>query len=324
MKISHNVSIRVIDVISGKLVSEHTGHNASTNTLLTGIAHYLIGDGVLNQGYAMLDQYMPKYISLGTMGLRNQDEDEKSGLPLGIGDKNYYGLTYGQLSDDDVKELKYWNYETNERSYPDGIMDDTELDDNHINDVETLNFAYYSNHAPGFGSDGSNQQERNGRDEDGLGPAYSSGVPINCEIVSPSFPRSEISYKEIIPEYDTELPQTIDVIFSAMVSTGALVQFRNGSDHIFITEVGLWSKKEYQSNSSENGLLAGYRIMPPSSANWDMSQASNREILKQNILRVGKNQVVQVTWKLQLGGVPQLIEQGGAAFAYPPAESRLF
>ena len=67
--IQHNVSIRVIDSISGRIVSEHTGHNAATNSLLTGIAHYLTGDGVLNQGYHMLEAYVPKYISLGTMGL---------------------------------------------------------------------------------------------------------------------------------------------------------------------------------------------------------------------------------------------------------------
>ena len=50
--IRHNVSIRVFDESTGKLISSHTGHNAATNSMVTGIAHYLTGDGVLNQGYA--------------------------------------------------------------------------------------------------------------------------------------------------------------------------------------------------------------------------------------------------------------------------------
>lgn len=84
LRTEHNVSIRVLDSKSGKVISSHIGHNAATNSLLVGIAHYLTGDGVLNQGYHMLNYYIPKYISLGTMGLINQDEDE-NGLPAGIG-----------------------------------------------------------------------------------------------------------------------------------------------------------------------------------------------------------------------------------------------
>ena len=80
----HNVSFRVIDSKSGKIVSTHTGHNAATNSLLTGIGHYLTGDGILNQGYPMLYNYIPKYISLGTMGLISQEQDGE-GLPAGIG-----------------------------------------------------------------------------------------------------------------------------------------------------------------------------------------------------------------------------------------------
>ena len=62
----YNVSIRVIDEPTGEVVSEHIGHNASTNSLLTGVAHYLVGDGVLNQG-EILSTCVPRYFSLGTM-----------------------------------------------------------------------------------------------------------------------------------------------------------------------------------------------------------------------------------------------------------------
>ena len=49
LDVKQNVTIRVIDEATGKVVQEHIGHNAATNSLLTGIAHYLMGDGVLNQ-----------------------------------------------------------------------------------------------------------------------------------------------------------------------------------------------------------------------------------------------------------------------------------
>jgi hypothetical protein len=44
-----------------------------------------------------------------------------------------------------------------------------------------------------------------------------------------------------------------------------------------------------------------------------MSDPANRAILRQNILRVGKNQVVQVIWKIQLGSIEQF---GGYVEAY--------
>ena len=84
MGINYNVTLRAIDRFTHQVTSEITGHNTATNTLVTGIGHYLKGDGVLNQGYEMLSQFIPRYISLGTMGLLNQDEDE-NGLPTGIG-----------------------------------------------------------------------------------------------------------------------------------------------------------------------------------------------------------------------------------------------
>ena len=84
MAIEHNVTFNVIDINTGDIVQTHEGHNAATNTLLTGIAHYLAGDGVFNQAYDMLSMYVPKYISLGTMGLFTQSADE-NGLPIGLG-----------------------------------------------------------------------------------------------------------------------------------------------------------------------------------------------------------------------------------------------
>ena len=80
LDLKHNVSIRVLDERTHEVISEHTGHNASTNSLLTGIAHYLTGDGVLGQGDTLAN-WVPQYISLGTMGLVSQEQDAK-GLSL--------------------------------------------------------------------------------------------------------------------------------------------------------------------------------------------------------------------------------------------------
>ena len=84
ISLRHNVSLRVLNKDTGAVVQEHTGHNDATNSLLLGIGYYLIGEGVLDQGYSMLKDYVPQYISLGTMGLAGQAEDEH-GLPLDIG-----------------------------------------------------------------------------------------------------------------------------------------------------------------------------------------------------------------------------------------------
>lgn len=277
--IRHNVSFRVIDESTGKVVQQVEGHNSATNSMLVGIAHYLTGDGVFNQGIHMLSNYVPRYISLGTMGLINQEEDV-NGLPLGI-----------------------------------GVVD---------GDDEEKRFTDYMNQCPGFGADGYDDNENNNRIYSGLGPAYqnrASNKTINCELISGTFPRADISYRDIVPETHAELPKTIDVVFSAMISTGALAQFRdyklnmNGSSdivnesernrYLFITEAGLWSKRDWTSGGN-NGLLAGYRIVPPNEENWDMSRQENRDILKRCILKVGINQVVQVIWKIQLGAIEQL------------------
>ena len=368
--IRHNVSIRVFDESSGKLLSSHTGHNAATNSMVTGIAHYLTGDGVLNQGYSMLSRYVPKYISLGTMGLINQDQDSE-GLPAGIGVISYKD----EYDDPDIEEAH--------------------------------RFIDYITQTPGYGADGYDINQNNNREFLGLGPAYDirtstiqkeilqkgdinfdgkvdiedllilvdydcgrlgrsltdkelsvadidndgqvghsdiamirdciegkislkqlgtveyapkTAPVINCELISDSFPRSMISFRDIVPEYESEYPQTIDVVFSAMISTGALSAFKEKDrDYIFITEAGLWSQKDYV-DGGDNGLLAGYRIAPPNDNNWKMAEwdtstgeyydteecKKNRRILKQNIIKVGRNQVVQVIWKVQLGGMDQL------------------
>lgn len=265
----YNVTARVYDRGTGRLVSEHIGHNQATCSMMLGIAHYLQGDGILNQAPGMLSKNVPMYMSLGTMGLITQTADE-DGLPTGI-----------------------------------GIYDDPEK-------TEEEQFVGYMEQLPGFGADGYDANENNDRPYFGLGPMYESGDAVNCELISSKFVRTPITYRTILPEAQSELPETIDIVFSAMISTGALAQFRNGSDHVFITELGLWSNKQW-SDSVENGLLAGYRIIPSSSENWDMTVPSNRDILKRSILRVGKNQVVQVIWKIQLGSIEQF---GGYVEAY--------
>lgn len=209
----------------------------------------------------MLSAFIPQYISLGTMGLINQEEDDE-GLPAGLG--------VGTIADSEEKRLTAYMYQK-----------------------------------PGYGADGYDANQNNSRRFLGLGPVFgtNSNLPVNCELISSTFPRSAITYRQIVPETEAELPETIDVIFSAMVSTGALKQFREvDKDYIFITEAGLWSQPYYNS-SGYNGLLAGYRIVPPDKENWDMTIAENRQILKQNIIKVNKNQVVQVIWKIQLGSL---------------------
>ena len=194
----------------------------------------------------------------------------------------------------------------------------------------------------------------------------------------------EITYRNIIPEVQSEIPNTLDVIFSAFISTGALKEYRGDNDYIYITEAGLWSKS-YYNNSGDNGLLAGYRIMPTddeaadvgvqesftgdgvtlaftfeqtalsivsvtvdnvivteynldsqtnqivfidppanganiivvykTTNSWkDMSKAENRLKVQENIIRIGTNQVAQIIWKLQLGGLEQL---NGLRYIYP-------
>lgn len=439
--VKQNVTIRVIDEPTGKIVQEHIGHNAATNSMLTGIAHYLMGDGVLNQGADMLSNWIPQYISLGTMGLTSQDNVD--GLPTGIG-------------------------------YTPSAPDNATAEEKQLN--EKLRFEEYINQAPGFGADGYDAYTNNNREWFGLGYPYSdkpdkltqdfydagqdsyilssepiskdktsivsvtvypdgvinqdihdtsvtrlvlsaddyeispdnghyiltitngtsytgriaviylidSSEAVNCELITRNILRSKITYRNIIPEVQSEIPNTLDVIYSAFVSTGALKDYRGDNDYIYITEAGLWSKN-YYNNSGDNGLLAGYRIMPTddeasdvgvqqtftgdgettsftfnqtaleitsvtvdnvlvteynldtndnqivfvnapddgadiiviykTTSSWkDMSKPENRLKVQENILRIGPNQVAQVIWKLQLGGLQQL---NGLRYIYP-------
>ena len=227
----HNVAFRVIDTLSGKVVQEHHGHNAATDSLLTEIAHYLAGEGVLNQGYQMLSAYIPQYISLGTMGLIDQSEDE-FGLPAKLGVVDYSRSRYNQLTEAQLKILDV-------PSSSDMISSQHE---------ETLRYVDYMTHCPGYGADGYDQALNNNRPYFGLGPVYGtkvqhgsnkgSVVTTNCELISDSFPRSKISFRDVVPETQSEMSETIDVVFSAMISTGALAQFREpDKDYIFITEM---------------------------------------------------------------------------------------
>lgn len=270
LDMQHNVCIRVIDEPTGKVVSEHIGHNAATNSLLTGIGHYLMGEAE-DFSSAAVSSWIPRYISLGTMGLSSQEEDEE-GLPAGIGD---------------------------------------------IDGTEEERFVDYIEKCPGFGSDGYDTNLMNGREFAGLGPDFShrnAEGTVGCELISDTFPRAKITFRDVVPEYEAEIPKTIDVTFSAMVSTGALKQFReNDKGYVFISEVGLWSSPQWV-NSGENGLLAGYRICPADQNQWDMSNPDNRKALKRSIIKVGTNQVAQVIWKIQLGGIEQL---GGLDMIYP-------
>lgn len=269
--VRENVLIRVIDEPTGKIVSQHVGHNAATNTLLTGIGQFLLGGSTTGAGQ-LLDSWIPQYISLGTMGLSNQEQDEE-GLPTGIGNTS--------------------------------IIDEAER------------FKDYLLKVPGFGSDGYDPALMNGREYAGLGPMFEdreSELSVNCELISNTFPRSPITFRQAVPESRSEYPKTIDVVFSAMVSTGALAQFREpGKGYIFISEVGLWSSPTWEGDGN-NGLLAGYRICPTDSDNWDMSVPANRKLLKGNIIKIGINQVAQVIWKIQLGAIEQL---GGIDAIYP-------
>ena len=339
MRIEHNVSINVLDAKTHEVIQSHTGHNAATNSMLNGIAHYLVGSNISSMHGSVLDDFLPRYISLGTMGLLNQDSDE-NGLPSGIGvtdvRENYIISTQLPLDPDIPSNHRYAVYgEDTNGQYT--VLIGTYRTLSEAEDVvsygsEYNRFTDYMDQNPGYGSDGyalRRPSTNNGREYLGLGPMFPNryyngedgreSKTINCELISTSFPRSEISYRNIIPEYQSEEPESLDIVFGAMISTGALAQFREpGRDYIFITEAGLWSRKTWDSTdtSSNNGLLAGYRIAPPNESEWDMSVASNRQILKEQILRVGINQVVQVIWKISIGSIKQISSSGGDSKLY--------
>lgn len=394
--IRQNVCLRVLDEVTGEVIQEHVGHNSATNSMLIGIAHHLVGDfwpdetHGMRPGYPLLSNYVPRYISIGTMGLVNQKQD-RFGLPAGIGntipdiqnDPEYRRLVDAMNAAKDrldaakaalANECPY--YVENGKCYTGSVCQSctdrlaakrAELEaaqaaydaayDAVMEYNEVTRFKEYMAGRPGYGADGYDVNQNNGRKYMGLGYAFTSydvtkqylandivtnkgyvykctedtpdpagsfdlahweklpdsqqpskGACINIELISPSFPREHISFRDIVPEYEAELPKTIDVVFSAMISTGALKQFRpEGQDFIFITECGLWSKRAWE-DSGENGLLAAYRVGPPNEKNWDMTVKANRDILKKNVLKVGKNQVVQVIWKIQLGSIDEFTD----------------
>ena len=470
LDVKQNVTIRVIDEPTGKVVQEHIGHNAATNSLLTGIAHYLMGDGVLNQGSDTLSMWVPQYISVGTMGLTSQRSET---------------ITV------DTEEFIV----PSDLGYTPAAPEDASPEEKELN--ARLRFSEYLNQTPGFGADGYDNNSNNNREWFGLGYPYTlkpgslkqnfftwdgsevtftlSEAPIevisatlypggvvnqdisdtqverrvlstslytvmgnhihfdnypdttipsnsrlaviytcesadasNCELIQakvdnlgnivPLTLRSRITYRDLVPEIQSEVPNTLDVIFSAFISTGALKDYRGDNDYIYITEAGLWSKPGF-SDSGDNGLLAGYRIMPSDdevnvlgaekiltgtgdttydlvdedfeplsiisidsitcdgeiipdteysfkmtvgattltfdadsapaagstviivyrsgdvAGTWkDMTIEANRQKVQQSIIRIGVNQVAQIIWKIQLGGLEQL---NGLRYLYP-------
>ena len=350
MSIRHNVTFNVYDEITGKLIQHHEGHNAPTNSILTGIAHYLTGDGVLNQGYDMLSNWIPKYISLGTMGLTSQDSDS-AGLPIGIG-----GSYPATTEEEEIANFNDYlskcpgygadGYDANENNHRiyyglGPTFDDRPYNGAHLEifygtgSQTTFNVLYTIKQDPTKryitvtvnGEDMTSHISAVSGHSVTLDYAPAAYALINityqtsetfmyktvdCELTSSAFPRIPISYRSIVPEAEAELPRTIDVVFSAMVSTGALKEFReSGKDYIFITEAGLWSNRSWpldddgypDYSSGSNGLLAGYRIGPVDESMQDMTNPENREALKSQIIRAGYNQVVQIIWKIQLGSI---------------------
>lgn len=454
LDVRQNVTIRVIDEPTGKVVQEHVGHNAATNSLLTGIAHYLMGDGVLNQGSDTLSMWVPQYISVGTMGLTSQesetilDNDVSYVVPSALGytpvapeeatteeknlntvlrfteyinqtpgfgadgydsaannDREWFGLGYPYTIRPDALKQNFYTWDGAATSftlsetptsivsvtlYPGGVVNQNTSDTTVVRKVltssmysvsgKTLSLLYYPETIPA-----------NSR----LAVIYtcSSTDAANCELIEAKYVdgkivplslRSKITYRDVVPEIQSELPGTLDVVYSAFVSTGALKEYRGDNDYIYITEAGLWSKPSYN-DSGDNGLLAGYRITPTdddftelgleqifygtgsataftfdqtaleitsvtinnipttdytldtshnqivffeapanealiivmykTTSSWkDMSREDNRHAVQRSIIRVGVNQVAQIIWKLQLGGLEQL---GGLRSLYP-------
>jgi len=466
LDVQQNVTIRVIDEPTGQVIQEHVGHNAATNSLLTGIAHYLMGDGVLNQGGDILTMWVPQYISVGTMGLTSQDSetitiDEESYIvPAGIGytpvapesatatekelnaqlrfteyinqtpgfgadgydsntnnDREWFGLGYPYTLKPDKLTQDFYDAGSNEyiltsapitgdidsiisvTVYPDGVINQDAHDTSVTRSV--LSTTEYS-----VGYNDNNQwvlSITNGTSYTGrIAVIYKvdSKDAANCELIKakiendtivPLTLRSKITYRNMIPEIQSEIPNTLDVVYSAYVSTGALKDFRGDNDYIYITEAGLWSKPNYN-DSGDNGLLAGYRILPSDDElpeirvtrdftgdgttttfvldntqgnaideilsvqvngvdvvtytldknakeiifvtapadgatievvftavdvtdTWkDMAVEANRQKVQENIIRIGVNQIAQIIWKIQLGGLEQL---SGLRYLYP-------
>ena len=531
LHVKQNVTIRIIDEPTGKVVQEHVGHNAATNSLLTGIAHYLMGDGTLNQGGDILSMWVPQYISLGTMGLTSQDSEtitvdgQQYIVPSALGstpvapasatptekelntqlrfteyinqtpgfgadgydentnnNREWFGLGYPYTMKPNKVTQDFYDGGTNTFTLTDYLISAPKTEEflgNGIateftfitgNPIQISSVVVSTGTVPNYTLDISTNKiifdtpPSNGAtitvvyldvkssihsitvypegviNEDfndtsirrvvlsaddytvttpntivlrettpELAPSgsrvaiiyeISSKDAVNCELIKANISvntgeitsltlRSPITYRDTIPEYESEIPSTLDVVLSAFVSTGALKEFRGDNDYIYITEAGLWSKSTYNA-SGDNGLLAGYRILPTDIADtgkeqqftgdgettsfifvgdivtriisvavtgqtvtdddyildenlnalkfltfipadgavttvsyetpytqdsWkDMTIEANRQKVQKTILRIGKNQIAQIVWKLQLGGLEQL---NGLRYLYP-------
>lgn len=316
LSVRQNVSFRVLDSKTGKVIQEHVGHNSATNSLLVGIGHYLAGEGVLNQAAYMLGSYIPMYISLGTMGLRSQAykvlDDKKVPSDIGLPGYDYntndYGIETIYNTDDPYHPVKYvvTRYNSSTGQYvelPYAVFSTRSEAQQYIGTASArARYDDYLYQSPGFGADGSYPTHNNERNQLGLGAPATLHDNVNKELISSHFLRVPISYREVLPAHESEQAESIDIVYSALISTGALSSFREyGHDYLFITEAGLWSRRDYDTSGC-NGLLAGYRIkLPDDAKNQRMDLEANRQALEKEILCVGVNQVVQVIWKIQLG-----------------------
>lgn len=336
----NNVYLRVLDINTGQVVQSHTSHNSATNSMIYGIARYLVGDGSLGQAPSLLSRYVPKYISLGTMGLYSQEADDE-GLPIGIGDSplNSPGANYKAYIDQrpGYGADGYDINANNSRPYLGlGYAYTTYKFDKQYNVGDSVMYrgSLYTCINDCISKSPGNQNfvapcpsvlghyDASGQLQDYYWVVDQS--VRGYELVCDEFPRTPISFREVVPEYAAENAETIDVVYSAMISVGSLAKFRGSNKYLFITEAGLWGTYEW-SDGSSNGLLAGYRIIPSDeserevckldndgnilpelSGHVDAKYAKNRKLLQQKILRVGENQVVQVIWKIQIGSIDQL------------------
>lgn len=257
-----NVLLSVIDSRSGNVLRTHAGHNAATNTFIYSCAQRFISDNT---------EWAPRYISLGTMGLLNQQQTDNH-TPSGIG-------TYLDTSDTDVV-ARYKHYIDQRPGYG----------------------------ADGYNSSMNNDRQYIGLGPSYTGSAINCELVADVSSATLNFvhKRSPIISVRVVPEYESSSSESVDVYLTAMISDSALKTMMGDLDYIFITECGLWSTDKVVSASGDyapsdsftNGLLAAYRIMPPGITSSDMDNAESRTLLENEILRVEQGQIVQVVWKI--------------------------
>ena len=257
-----NVLLSVIDSTSGNVLRTHVGHNAATNTFIYSCAQRFISDNT---------EWAPRYISLGTMGLLNQQETDNH-TPSGIG-------TYLDTSDTDIV-TRYKHYIEQRPGYG----------------------------ADGYNSSMNNNRQYIGLGPSYTGSAINCELVADVSSATLNFvhQRSPIVSVRLVPEYESSASESVDVYLTAMISDSALKNMMGDLDYIFITECGLWSSDKVVSASGDfvpsdsftNGLLAAYRIMPPGITPSDMNNADSRTMLENEILRVEQGQIVQVVWKV--------------------------